>query len=88
MQVKRFNWVKRPSSWEFNQAWRAQRANMVSRMRDDADAASTAFASAQNSLSSGLASLAAQASITRAQKEINAVRSQFAAAASSINKLA
>jgi hypothetical protein len=88
MQVKRFNWVKRPSSWQFNQAWRAQRANMVSQMRAEADAASSAFASAQNNLSTGLASLAAQASITRAQAEINAVRNQFAAAASSINKLA
>ena len=88
MQVKRFNWVKRPSGWEFNQAWRAQRANMISRMRDEASAASAAFANAQNSLSTGLASLAAQASITRAQAEINAVRDQFTAAANSINKLA
>jgi hypothetical protein len=34
-----------------------------------------------------MASLAAQASIQRAEAEINAVRSQFSNAASSVNKL-
>ena len=85
MQVKRFSWVKRPSSWEYNQAWRAQRANMVQHFRDDANTAGTAFASAQNNLTTGLATLAAQASITRAQNEINAVRT---AALNTINLLA
>ncbi len=27
--IKKFNWVKRPSSWEFAQAWRSQRSAMT-----------------------------------------------------------
>ena len=88
MQIKRFGWVKRPSSWEYNQTWRAQRAGMVQRFQDEANSASTAFANAQNNLSTGLATLAAQASITRAQSQIDAVRNQFSSAANSINLLA
>jgi hypothetical protein len=88
MQVKRFGWVNRPTSWQFNQAWRAQRASMVARFQDDANTAGSAFASAQNNLYTGLSTLAAQASITRAQNEINAVRNQFSAATNSINLLA
>ena len=85
MQVKRFGWVNRPSHWQYAQSWRAQRASMVQRFRDEADAAGTAFANAQNNLATGMATLAAQASITRAQNEINAVRT---AALNSINLLA
>ena len=88
MQVKRFGWVKRPTHWQYAQAWRAQRAGMVQRFRDEASAASDAFASAQNNMTTGLATLAARASITRAQNELKAVQAQFAAARNSVNLLA
>ncbi len=77
MQVKRFNWMKRPTTWEYVQAWRQHRSNMVQRFRDEATVAGTAFASTQNNLSLGLASLAAQASIQRAQQDIAAVGRQI-----------
>jgi len=86
-QVKKFNWVNRPTRWEHAQAWRAHRKSMVQRFMDEGSSASTAFLNAQNNLSVGLASLAAQASITRAQNEIKAIQSQFSTAAGSIDKL-
>ena len=85
--IKKFNWVNRPSRWEHAQAWRAQRQNMIQRFMDEGNAAGTAFLNAQNNLSSGMATLAVQAMITRAQNEIAAARNQFTAAAGSINKL-
>ena len=85
--IKKFNWVNRPSRWEHAQAWRAQRQNMIQRFMDEGNAAGTAFLNAQNNLSTGMATLAAQASILRAQSEIKAAKSQFSAAARSINKL-
>jgi hypothetical protein len=72
IQVKRFSWVKRPTSWEYAQAWRQHRSNMAQRFLDEGNAASLAFANAQTDLSVGLASLAAQASIQRTQNEIRA----------------
>jgi hypothetical protein len=86
--IKKFNWVNRPSAWQFSQAWRSQRSAMVQRFLNDSSVASTAFLNAQQNLSMGMASLAAQASITRAQNEIKAIASQFTAAAGSIDKLA
>jgi hypothetical protein len=85
--IKKFNWVNRPSRWDHAQAWRAQRKNMIQRFLDEGNAAGTAFLNAQNNLSTGMSTLAAQATITRAQNEIKAARSQFSAAAGSINKL-
>ena len=88
IQVKKFNWVNRPSRWQHAQAWSAQRKQMVQRFLDDSGVASNAFLNAQQGLSVGMASLAAQASIERAQKEIRAVQSQFASAAGSLDKFA
>ena len=87
MQVKRFSWLKRPSAWEYAQAWRSHRANMVAQFRDQSNSLSTAFANAQNNLSVGMATLAAQASIARTQDEINAARNRITSAASSVNRL-
>jgi hypothetical protein len=80
--IKKFKWVNRPSRWESAQAWRAQRSNMVQRFLNEGSVAANAFLNAQQNLSVGMATLAAQASITRAQAEITAVRNQFAAAGS------
>ena len=85
--IKRFNWVNRPKAWQAAQAWRAHRSNMVQQFLNEGSAAGTAFLNAQNNLSVGMATLAAQATILRAQNEIGAVRSQFSSAAGSINKL-
>jgi hypothetical protein len=85
VQIKRFGWLKRPTAWEYAQAWRAQRSTMVQRFREDAALAASAFAGAQNNLSVGLATLAAQASVKRSQGQLAALRSQAAGAANQIN---
>ena len=85
MQVKRFNWVNRPSRWEYAQAWRSHRSQMTQRFADEGAATATAFASALNNLSTGMATIAAQASIMRAQDQIAAATSKALAA---IDKLA
>ena len=85
--IKKFNWVNRPSRWQNAQAWASVRKNMVQRFLDEGSVAANAFLNAQQNRSVGMATLAAQASIKRAQNEINAVRNQFMAAASSIDKL-
>ena len=82
--IKKFNWFKKPTAWEFTQAWRAQRSSMVKKYLDDGTTLSNAFLTAQNNLSMGLASLAAQASLQRVQNQGNSQ----ALAASSVDKLA
>ena len=72
--IKKFNWVKRPSMWEFAQAWKSHRSGMAQRFLDDGAAASAAFLTAQNNMTTGLATLAAQASILRAQDQIAAAK--------------
>ena len=86
--IKKFNWVKRSTAWEYSQAWRSHRSRMVQKFLSESSATSTAFLNAQNNLSVGLAALAAQASIQRTQAEISAVRGQAASAAGSIDRLA
>jgi hypothetical protein len=86
--IKRFNWVKRPSHWEYAQAWRAQRSNMARRFQEDAALAASAFAGAQNNLAVGKATLAAQASILRTQNQINEVKARLTSASSQVNLLA
>jgi hypothetical protein len=88
IQTKRFNWVQRPSAWEYAQAWRSHRSSMVQRFLDDGASAASAFLSAQQNLSMGLATLAAQASIQRAQDAIRATAQQFTDAKNQINLLA
>jgi hypothetical protein len=85
IQIKRFNWVNRPTRWQHAQAWASHRRQMVQKFMDEGAAASAAFANAQNALSSGVATLAAQASILRAQNQIAAARDK---ALASIDKLA
>jgi hypothetical protein len=85
MTIKKFNWVKRPTMWEYSQAWKSHRSNMVRRFLDDGAAASAAFANAQNNMVTGMATLAAQASILRSQNELAAAKARLT---SSIDMLA
>ncbi|MGH6770036.1 MAG: hypothetical protein ACRECO_13550, partial [Xanthobacteraceae bacterium] len=84
-QIKRFNWLKRPTGWQFVQAWRASRRTMAQRFQQDAAVASSAFVAAQNNLIVGMAAIAAKTSIQRTQNEISAVKNQIA---SQVNLLA
>jgi len=62
---KKFNWVQRPSTWEYAQAWRNQRANMAAKFLEQGSIAANAFASVQYNNTSGLVANAQQAAITR-----------------------
>ncbi len=85
ISVKKFNWVNRPSRWQHAQAWASMRKQMVQRFMDEGSAAANAFAGAQNNLYTGMATLAAQASIVRAQNEIKAAQGRML---NSVNLLA
>lgn len=74
IQIKRFNWVKFRSAYEQNRIWKEKRRAM----REDFEAinslAAQAFTSAQNNLSTGLAELAAMASIKRSEQTLSATK--------------
>jgi len=64
---KKFNWVPRPSTWEYAQAWRNQRARMASRFLEEGQAAVNNFATAQYNNTTGLVANAQQSAIDRLQ---------------------
>jgi hypothetical protein len=66
--IKRFNWVPRPTMWEYAQAWRNQRAQMAARFLDEGQAAVNNFATAQYNNTTGLVANAQQAAIDRLKK--------------------
>ena len=86
--IKRFNWLRRPTTWESMQAWRTQRSNATQRFLTDSAAANSSFFSAQSNLASGMASIAAQASLQRVQAQVRAAGSQATQVATSLNRLA
>ena len=63
--IRKFNWVPRPSTWEYVQAWKAQRASMVQRFQEESQAAVNGFATAQYNQTTGLVANAQQAAIDR-----------------------
>jgi hypothetical protein len=63
--IKKFNWVRRPTTWEYVQAWRNHRAQMTQRFIDEGTVAVNAFASAQHNYTTGLVANAQQAAINR-----------------------
>jgi hypothetical protein len=65
---KKFNWVQRPTMWEYAQAWRNQRAQMASRFLEEGQAAVNSFATAQYNNTTGLVANAQQAAIDRLKK--------------------
>lgn len=83
--IKKFNWVQRPSAWEYAQAWKAQRKAMAQKFMDDAAVANSAFVSAQNNLSTGMATLAAQAALTNSQTQLESTRSALTSAGSALD---
>jgi hypothetical protein len=65
--IKKFNWVRRPSTWEYVQTWRNQRAQMAAKFIEQGTTAVNAFASAQNNYTTGFVANAQQAAISRLQ---------------------
>jgi hypothetical protein len=74
MQIKRMQWFKKVSAWEYSQARREHNARMAQRFRDNAAVASNSLLTAQINLSVGLATIAAQRSLDRTTAELNAAK--------------
>jgi hypothetical protein len=66
---KKFNWVNRPSAWEFAQAWNNQRAQMAAKFREQNEVATNSFATVQYNDINGTVANAQQAAITRLKAE-------------------
>ena len=66
--IRKFNWVQRPSTWEYAQAWRNQRARMAQKFIEEGTAAVNAFATAQYNQTPGFVANAQQAAIKRLRK--------------------
>jgi hypothetical protein len=67
---KKFNWVQRPSTWEYVQAWKNQRAQMAAKFREINETAANSFATAQYNNINGFVSNAQQAAINRLKKSV------------------
>jgi hypothetical protein len=65
----KFNWVRRPTAWEFAQAWKNQRAQMAAKFREQNEVAVNSFASAQYNNITGFVANTQQAAITRLKAE-------------------
>jgi hypothetical protein len=81
ISIKRFNWVQRPTAFQYAEAWRSHRRNMVQQFINEGSTLINVFVGVQSNLSSGTAALAAQASITRTQQEIRAAQAEIAKSA-------
>jgi len=67
------------------QAWRQRRSALTQQFLSDSAVVSSAFSDAQINLSSGLASLAAQAVIQRSQQQLQAAQAQFTSTRNSVD---
>jgi hypothetical protein len=74
--IKRFNWVSTPPAWKQNAVWNARRAAMRADFEQANTTAANAFTSAQTNFYTGLATLAAEASIKASQDQIAARKAQ------------
>ena len=67
---KKFNWVRRPTAWEYSQAWKNQRAEMTAKFRELNETAVNGFATAQYNNITGAVANAQQAAINRLRKSV------------------
>jgi hypothetical protein len=75
--TKQFNWLRRPTAWEHAQAWRERRAAMREDFESINAAVSERLFAAQTTLSTGMASLAVQASILRVTAAADAAKKKL-----------
>jgi hypothetical protein len=68
--VKRFNWVRSPSLWERNLAWRSRQQEVRADFEAANSSASSNFFTANLNLVTGLGSIAADAAVARIQAQI------------------
>jgi hypothetical protein len=86
--VKRFNWIREPTTWQRIQQRRESNAKLSQQFLDTTSAASTKFASAQIDQTAGIASIAAKIANQRVQSQASASRNQLNSLLGSINTLA
>jgi hypothetical protein len=77
IQTKKFGWYRLQPLWKQNEAWRDRRAAMRQSFESINSTASSKLATAQINLTTGLATLSAQASINRTQSETAAKQAQI-----------
>jgi hypothetical protein len=77
IQTKKFGWYRLQPLWKQNEAWRERRTAMRQSFESINSTASSNLATAQINLTTGLASLSAQASINRTQSETAAKQAQI-----------
>ncbi len=77
IETKKFGWYRLQPLWKQNQAWRERRTAMRQSFESINSVAGDTFATAQINLATGLASLAAQASIDRTQAAIAATKTKI-----------
>jgi hypothetical protein len=66
---KRLNWVRSPSAWQANQAWRERQAAARENFEAASSSANSAFANANINLVAGLGQIAATVASRRMQNE-------------------
>jgi hypothetical protein len=76
ISIKRFNWVSTPPAWKQNAVWNERRKALRADFEQANATASNALSSAQANFYSGLATLAAEASIKNSQAAIAAKKAQ------------
>jgi hypothetical protein len=84
-EIRKMNWVRKPSAWEYSQQIKQRRQELAQTYMDDAANLSSAFSTAMTSNSTGVAELAVKSAIDRMTKEAEAKK---AAAVSSLNLFA
>jgi hypothetical protein len=72
MAIQTFSWQRRTTAWDDVQAWHTRMQAINDNFQTINDTIGAALADAQTGLTTGLATLAAKASITRMQNEAKA----------------
>jgi hypothetical protein len=76
ISIKRFNWSSTPPAWKQNAIWNERRKALRADFEQANSTAANAFQSAQTNFYTGLATLAAQASIKNSEAALTAKRAQ------------
>jgi hypothetical protein len=69
-----FSYLRTPTTWQSNEAWRARRSKMTKAYLNDAAAAQSGFTTAWTNQVAGTASLAAQSAVDRIHAATNVLR--------------
>ena len=77
-QVKRFNWLPRPTALQAAETWRARQQAAREDFEANTSAAWSVFTQTSSDFSTGMASIAASTAVKRVQDDANAKAAQNA----------